>query len=53
MVGGDDQKRTMTPEDAISAGANLVVIGRPITQSWSKGKNAMRERAAEIGSTLI
>ena len=53
MVGGDDQKRTMTPEDAIAAGANLVVIGRPITQSWSNGKDAMRERAAEIGSTLI
>jgi len=53
MVGGDDQKRTMTPEDAITAGANLVVIGRPITQSWSNGKDAMRERAAEIGSTLI
>ena len=53
MAGGDDQKRTMTPEDAIAAGANLVVIGRPITQSWSNGKDAMRERAAEIGSTLI
>lgn len=53
MVGGDDQKRTMTPEDAIAAGANLVVIGRPITQSWSQGAEAMRERAAEIGSTLI
>ena len=53
MVGGDDQQRTMTPEDAISAGANLVVIGRPITQSWSQGAQAMRERAELIGSSLF
>jgi orotidine-5'-phosphate decarboxylase len=53
MVGSDDQQRTMTPEDAISAGANLVVIGRPITQSWAQGASAMKERAQEIGSRLI
>ena len=53
MVGGDDQQRTMTPEDAISAGANLVVIGRPITRSWSQGAQAMRERAELIGSSLF
>jgi orotidine-5'-phosphate decarboxylase len=53
MVGTDDQQRTMTPEDAIAAGANLVVIGRPITQSWVQGAQAMKERAEEIGSRLI
>ena len=34
-VGSDDQKRTMTPRDAISAGASYVVIGRPITSHGS------------------
>ena len=29
----DDQRRIMTPKDAISAGSNYLVIGRPITQS--------------------
>ncbi len=53
MVGGDDQKRTMTPEAAISSGANFVVIGRPITQSWSQGAAALKTRAEQIGSSLI
>lgn len=53
MVGSDDQKRTMTPAEAIKSGANLVVIGRPITQSWPLGANAMKDRAEEIGSQLI
>lgn len=29
----DDQKRIMTPKDAMTAGANWLVIGRPITQA--------------------
>lgn len=29
----DDQRRVMTPSDAIRAGANYLVIGRPITQA--------------------
>ena len=49
----DDQVRTMTPKAAIEAGASLVVIGRPITQSWSQGASAMRDRAAQIASQLI
>jgi len=53
MVGTDDQQRTMTPKDAIATGANLVVIGRPITQRWAQGAHAMKERAQEIGADLI
>lgn len=48
----DDQVRTMTPREAIDRGANLVVIGRPITQSWQHGANAMRERALEIAQQI-
>lgn len=29
----NDQKRTMTPEDAVRVGATYVVVGRPITQA--------------------
>jgi orotidine-5'-phosphate decarboxylase len=48
----DDQVRTMTPKAAITTGANFVVIGRPITQSWNLGAEAMRDRAAQIAYEL-
>lgn len=52
-VGSDDQKRTMTPSDAIAQGANYVVIGRPITSAWSNGPKALQEKAALIASEIL
>jgi orotidine-5'-phosphate decarboxylase len=44
-MGSDDQMRTMTPADAIAAGANYVVIGRPITRAWADGASVMTAKA--------
>jgi len=52
-VGSDDQKRTMTPSDAIAQGANYVVIGRPITSAWASGPQALREKAALIANEIL
>ena len=51
-AGSDDQVRTMTPQKAIEAGANFVVIGRPITGAWSKGATAMTEAARSIAAEI-
>ncbi len=48
LQGGDDQVRVMTPAQALSRGANYVVIGRPITSLWSQGPLAMKDKAAQI-----
>ena len=52
-VGTDDQKRTMTPRDAITTGATFVVIGRPITKAWSDGASAMTAKARSIADEIL
>jgi orotidine-5'-phosphate decarboxylase len=43
----DDQKRVMTPKRALEAGADILVIGRPITGA-SDPARAAQEIAAEL-----
>ena len=54
-VEGDDagdQVRIMSPKDAISAGADFVVIGRSITSMWNGSDTMMRKKIEQIASTL-
>ena len=53
MAGTDDQARTMTPSAAIAAGANYVVIGRPITNAWEPTGTEIRKRARDIASEIL
>jgi orotidine-5'-phosphate decarboxylase len=43
-----DQRRTMTPREAIDAGADYIVVGRPITE-----KKNRREAAVQIIEALL
>ena len=47
-----DQARIMSPSQAISAGADLVVIGRSITSLWDGSDLNMRKKIEQIASTL-
>lgn len=38
----DDQKRTLTPKDALKRGADYLVIGRPITDSDNRAQAALQ-----------
>ncbi|MBI4643437.1 MAG: orotidine-5'-phosphate decarboxylase [Deltaproteobacteria bacterium] len=50
-VPGDDQRRITTPAEAIKAGADYIVVGRPIRMA-NKPKEAAREIVAEIAEAL-
>lgn len=50
-AGADDQKRIMTPSDAVRAGADFLVIGRPITQAADPAA-AVQRIAAEIADEV-
>ena len=45
----DDQKRVMTPAQAINAGSDYLVIGRPITQAADPGQ-ALKDISEEISA---
>ena len=50
-VGPDDQRRVMTPAQAVRNGADYIVIGRPIRDA-ADPVQAARQVAAEIGEGL-
>ena len=47
-----DQVRVMSPKDAISAGADFVVIGRSITGQWDGSDLNMRNKIELIANSL-
>ncbi len=51
MIGTDDQKRAVTPTEAIQAGADYLVVGRPIKRSHNP-RRAAEEVIAEIEQAL-
>jgi len=50
-VAGDDQQRTMSAEEAVAAGADYLVVGRPIRTAADPAAAAARI-VEDIGSGL-
>jgi orotidine-5'-phosphate decarboxylase len=48
LAGLGDQKRAMTPRDAVAAGADYLVIGRPVTAA-DDPVQAVERIVVEIG----
>jgi orotidine-5'-phosphate decarboxylase len=47
----DDQRRVVTPADALAAGADLLVVGRPVTRSPDP-RSAAKRLLEEIARSL-
>ena len=50
-AGKDDQKRVMTPAEAVAAGADYIVIGRPVLESENRTE-AVEKILEEIGRRI-
>jgi len=51
VVGKDDQKRVVTPGNAVKNGADYIVVGRPIRDAKDPAESATKT-AREIESVL-
>jgi orotidine-5'-phosphate decarboxylase len=51
VVGRDDQKRVVTPSQAVKNGADYIVVGRPIRDAKSP-VDAAKKTGEEIESAL-
>ena len=48
----DDQKRTMTPTEAIAAGADYLVVGRPVLKAENR-KAAVKNILDEMDACTV